>query len=103
MNNDSLRTKLEEEVAHYLASGESDPLGGSFPGAHALERITGFERHLRQALLHEVQRREKGRRQTRVPEDLDSPAGFDSPDPFASADSVAAAFLPASAELPERP
>lgn len=64
--------EVEEEVAHYLATGESDPLGGAFPGAHALERITGYERHLRQVLLHEVQRRERGRRQPPVPEGLDS-------------------------------
>ena len=36
---------LEREVARYLATGESDPLGSVFRGAHALERIIGYERY----------------------------------------------------------
>lgn len=62
--------RLEREVAHYLATGESDPLGCAFPGNHALERLTGYERHLRKALLDEVRRRERGRRQNQVPPDF---------------------------------
>jgi hypothetical protein len=63
---------LEREVARYLATGESDPLGCAFPGDHALERITGYERHLRAALIAEVCCREHGRRQAQAP------AGFNS-------------------------
>ena len=62
---------LQREVARYLATGESDPLGSVFPGSHALERITGYERHLRTALIEEVRRREQGRRLATMP------AGFD--------------------------
>ena len=62
---------LEREVARYLGTGESDPLGSAFPGRHTLERLNGYEQHLRQALIREVRLRERGRR----PEQ--APAGFD--------------------------
>jgi hypothetical protein len=62
---------LEREVAHFLATGESDPLGRAFPGANILERVTNHERHLREALLQEVQRRERGRQQRHMPEAFD--------------------------------
>jgi hypothetical protein len=58
---------LEREVAHYLATGESDSLGGAFPGYHTLDRLTGYDNYLRGALLDEVKRRERGRRQGQVP------------------------------------
>lgn len=60
-------SKLEHEVAHFLATGEADPLGSAFPGRHALERLTGYERHLRIALLDEVRQGEQGHRHQRVP------------------------------------
>ena len=74
MSGDENNGRLEQEVAHFLATGECDPLGGAFPGAHALERITGYERHLRMALLTEVRQRERGRRQDRIPQDFDAVA-----------------------------
>ena len=58
---------LGGEVARFLATGEADPLGGVFPGSDTLERITGYERRLREALISEVGRRERGRRQGQVP------------------------------------
>ncbi len=65
---------LEREVARYLASGDSDPLACAFPGDHALERMIGYERHLRAELIAEVRRREHGRRQAPVPADFNSPS-----------------------------
>jgi hypothetical protein len=65
---------LEREVARYLATGESDPLACAFPGDHALERIIGYERHLRAELIAEVRRREHGHRQAQVPADFNSPS-----------------------------
>jgi hypothetical protein len=65
---------LEREVARYLATGESDPLGCAFPGDHALERIIGYERHLRAELIAEVRRRERGRRQAKAPADFNLPS-----------------------------
>jgi len=65
---------LEREVAHFLATGEADPLGRAFPGNHALERLTGYERHLRNALMEEVGRRELGRCQRWAPADFDPAA-----------------------------
>jgi hypothetical protein len=63
-----LRTpRLEREVAHYLATGESDPLGFAFPGDHTLDRLVGYERHLREALIREVEHREHGREQRQLP------------------------------------
>lgn len=62
--------KLEQEVAHYLATGESDPLGCAFPGNNTLECLIGYERYLRKALLDEVRRREHGCRQNQVPVDF---------------------------------
>jgi hypothetical protein len=59
--------KLEEEIAHFLSTGESDPLGRNFPGRHTLECVTGYERYLRKALLNEVRLRERGRRQNHLP------------------------------------
>jgi hypothetical protein len=41
---------LEREVAHFLATGESDPLGSAFPGGNILERVTNYERHLREGV-----------------------------------------------------
>jgi len=65
---------LQREVARYLATGESDPLACAFPGDHALERMIGYERHLRAELIAEVRRRERGRRQAKVPADVNSPS-----------------------------
>jgi hypothetical protein len=63
---------LESEVARYLATGESDPLACDFPGDHAPERIIGYERHLREELIAEVLRRERGHRQAKAPADFNS-------------------------------
>ena len=63
---------LEREVARYLATGESDPLACAFPGDHALERMIGYERHLRAELIAEVRRRERGRREAKAPADFNS-------------------------------
>lgn len=46
--------RLEREVAHYLATGESDPLGFAFPGQNTIECLTGYDRHLREALADAV-------------------------------------------------
>jgi hypothetical protein len=62
--------RLEEEVAHYLATGESDPLGGAFPGGSTIDCLTGYNNHLRTALHNEVQRRENGRQHHHVPPGL---------------------------------
>jgi hypothetical protein len=67
MDAERLKEELERQVAQYLATGECDPLGCAFPGCDVLERLAGFDRHLRTALLEEVLRREHGRRQTQVP------------------------------------
>jgi hypothetical protein len=69
-----MRARLEREVAHYLATGESDPVGCAFPGNHVLERLTGYECHLRKALIAEVRRRVRSRRQSQVPPDLETAA-----------------------------
>jgi hypothetical protein len=63
--------RLEREVARFLATGEADALGRAFPGNDALERLNGYERHLRNALIEEAGRRELGRCQRWAP------AGFD--------------------------
>ena len=65
---------LESEAARYLATGESDPLACAFTGDHALERIIGYERHLRAELIAEVRRREHGHRPAQVPADFNSPS-----------------------------
>jgi len=62
--------RLEREVAHYLATGESDPLGFAFPGKNTIECLTGYDCHLRKTLLDEVRRRERGRRQNQLPPDF---------------------------------
>ena len=62
---------MEREVARYLATGESDPLGSAFPGSHTFEGITKYDQHLREALIQEVQRRERGRRLQHMPERFD--------------------------------
>jgi hypothetical protein len=43
-------SSVEQAIAHFLATGESDPVGTSFPGRHALERIRACESNLRAAL-----------------------------------------------------
>jgi len=70
MNAEECNAGLGRQVAHYLATGECDPLGCAFPGRDVLERLAGYDRHLRNALLDEVLRREHGRRQTQVPLDF---------------------------------
>ena len=62
---------VEREVAHFLATGESDPMGSGFPGSSIIERLTNHERCLREALLQEVERRERGHRQHYMPEAFD--------------------------------
>jgi len=66
--------RLDQEVAHYLATGESDPVGCAFPGEHTFERLTGYDRHLRGALIAEVRNRERGRPQSQVPADVEAAA-----------------------------
>ncbi len=63
--------RLKQEVAHYLATGEADPLGRTFPGEDTLERLRGYKRYLRSALIEEVRCREHGRRQRHAPADFD--------------------------------
>jgi len=65
MNLDS--PALQRDVARYLATGQADPLGRAFPGHHALEQLTGYERCLRAALIAEVCRREHVLPQEQVP------------------------------------
>jgi len=65
---------MEREVARYLATGQSDPLGRAFPGRHALECITGYEHRLRKALINEVRRREDGCQHQQVPRAFNSAA-----------------------------
>jgi hypothetical protein len=74
MNHSSTINSLEQDVGHYLATGESDPIGQAFPSDHLLERLTGYDRHLRKALVEEVRRRERGHRQNQVPPDFDPAA-----------------------------
>ena len=62
---------IKRVVARFLATGELDPLGSGFPGNHALERMTNHEQHLREALIQEVQQRERGRRLQHMPERFD--------------------------------
>jgi hypothetical protein len=66
---------VEREVAHFLTTGESDPLGSGFPGSSIIEHLTNHELHLREALLLEVQRRESGHRQHQMPDPFD-PVGW---------------------------
>ncbi|MGO9204275.1 MAG: hypothetical protein ACLQM8_27460 [Limisphaerales bacterium] len=66
--------RIEREVAHFLATGEADVLGRAFPDNDALERLTGYERHLRNALIEEVGRRELGHCQRWAPADFDPAA-----------------------------
>jgi hypothetical protein len=72
MDTASNNTKLDRDVAHYLATGECDPLGCAFPGRDSLECITGYEQHLRNALINEVRRSERDRRQTQIPPDFNA-------------------------------
>ncbi len=65
---------VERAVAHFLATGESDPVGTAFPGRHALERITVCESTLRAALLKEVRQRAAGREHKHTPPDMNSTA-----------------------------
>lgn len=62
---------VEREVAHFLATGESDPVGSCFPGNSIVERLTNHERCLRAALLQEVQGREGGHPQHHMPDAFD--------------------------------
>jgi hypothetical protein len=62
---------MEREVAHYLATGESDPLGSAIPGSNTFERVTRYDQHLREALAQEVRRRERDRRQQHMPKAFD--------------------------------
>ena len=62
---------MEREIARYFATGESDPLGKASPGNHTFERLTNHEHYLREALIQEVQRRERGRRLQYMPERFD--------------------------------
>jgi len=71
MTKTTINAKIEEEVSVFLATGESDPLALSFPGRHTRERLRGYERHLREALIDEVRRRERGRRPNHLPPDFD--------------------------------
>ena len=65
---------VEQAVAHFLATGESDPFGTSFPGRHALERIRACESVLRDALVKAVQQRARGREHTHTPPNTNSTA-----------------------------
>jgi hypothetical protein len=62
---------MEREVAQYFASGESDPLRTAFPGNDAFVHMTKYDQRLREALLQEVQLRERGRRHQHMPEAFD--------------------------------
>ena len=75
MATDGGNSVIEQEVAHFLATGESDPVGSGFSGSSIIERLTNHERHLREALLREVQRRESGHRQQQMPNAFD-PVGW---------------------------
>ena len=63
-------TELERDVAHFLATGEADPLGQADPGTNILDRLKSYERHLRSALFNEVRRREAGRQLQPIPPDF---------------------------------
>lgn len=65
---------VERAVAHFLATGESDPVGAAFPGRHALERIRACESILRAALIKEVLQRAYGREHRHSPPETNSTA-----------------------------
>ena len=67
---DPKSSTLERAIAHYLATGEADPLGQADPGANILDRLKSYERHLRSALFNEVRRREAGRQLQPIPADF---------------------------------
>jgi hypothetical protein len=73
-NTKSESPAVEQAVAHFLATGESDSFGTSFPGRHALERIRACESVLRDALVQEVQLRARGREHTHTPPNTNSTA-----------------------------
>lgn len=56
------------EIEHYLATGESDPLGSAWPGGQVLERVQNAHRARRGALVTEVRRRTEGRTPPPLPE-----------------------------------
>jgi len=70
MDNAQTHTELEQEIANYLATGESDAVGRCGPG-NLIEAMTTYDRQLRDALLAEVQRREAGCTQQALPAGLD--------------------------------
>lgn len=67
---DPKSSTLERDVAHYLATGEANPLGQADPGTNILDRLKSYDRHLRSALLNEVRRREVGRQLQPIPADF---------------------------------
>jgi hypothetical protein len=73
-NTNSESPAVEQAVAHFLATGESDPVGTAFPGRHALERIRACESTLRAALIKEVQHRAHGREHKHTPPNTNSTA-----------------------------
>jgi hypothetical protein len=62
--------ELKQDIARYLATGDSDQVCRGVPGS-LMQAIRAYDRHLRDALLAEVQRREAGGHETALPVDLD--------------------------------
>lgn len=54
------KRRPQDEIDRYLATGESDMLFQNWPGQHSLDRIQRGEDALRDALLAQIRRREKG-------------------------------------------
>lgn len=73
-NANSESPAVKRAVAHFLATGESDPVGAAFPGRHALERIRACESILRAALIKEVLQRACGREHKHTPPKTNSTA-----------------------------
>jgi hypothetical protein len=59
--------KQAKEIEHFLKTGKSDPLSGSWPGGPLLGG-QGADRDLRKALLAEVKRRAIGHAEPSIPE-----------------------------------
>lgn len=64
--NRDLDLAMESEVTNFLATGESDPLGSAFLCSSTFERIANHARHLRGALLQEIERRERAHKQNHM-------------------------------------
>ena len=59
---------VKQEIDQYLKTGDYDPIFNNWPGSDSLARITNGAKTLRNALIAEVQRREKGKIYPKLPD-----------------------------------